>query len=102
VLNGLQPIQSIPTIHGSNIVSLWNTTNQSLPAHRDHVQFIVGGHKAWLLGTYEGNCFRSRWATYPTFEVSFWRKPDDKPQRSGVPSRAPDQRYWSERPMRGA
>lgn len=87
-MNGSHPTQF--NHQGSKLVSLWNTTYQSLPANRDHVQFIVTGHKAWLLGTYEDDCFRSRWATYMTSEVSFWRKPDDNPQRSGVQSTTPD------------
>lgn len=80
--------------------SIWNTTNQSLPAVRDCVQFIVAGHKAWLLGTFQGDCFRSRWATYMPWEVSFWRRlEDDAPLSSQW--RAADKQYWSERRVRG-
>lgn len=81
-------------------MSLWNTTYQSLPANRDNVQFIVTGHKAWLLGTYEDNCFRSRWATYTASEVSFWRTPDDDSQSPRLQPVSPARLHWSERPMR--
>lgn len=71
-----------------------------LPHESECVRFVVSGHRDSLLGTYEHQRFRSRWASYRTTEVSAWCAADD-PAPETPESRAPaDKRYWSERPMR--
>ncbi len=78
----------------------WNGTDQALPSEREYVQFILAGHRSWLYGVYAKRSFRSRWATYLAREVSAWRKLGDAPLVPAPVRTAPDQRYWSERPMR--
>lgn len=71
-----------------------------LPHESEYVRFIVSGHRGSLLGVYEHQSFRSRWATYRAAEVSAWCTVDEG-RPDPPPTRAPgNRRYWSERPMR--
>jgi hypothetical protein len=78
-------------------MSSWNNTIQTAPAIGENVQFIVFGHHAWLTGTYEGDCFRSRWATYSTAVVNLWRHPHQQADGSTPPRIKTDRVYWAER-----
>lgn len=80
-------------------MSLWNATTQFLPRNRDRVQFIVAGRKAWMFGTFENDCFRSRWASYDLSEVILWRKPEDAVECE-APRATLDRQYWQEQRMR--
>lgn len=78
----------------------WIDTTQSLPVEHEYVRFLVVGHTRALMGVYENNNFCSRWGAYDKKQVGIWRKLGEAAQVPARPRTNPDQRYWSDRPMR--
>jgi len=79
----------------------WIDATQSLPVEHEYVRFLVIGHTRALMGVYENQSFCSRWGTYDRNQVGIWRKLGEAAPQAPLPARAdPEQRYWSDRPMR--